>query len=65
MVPQGGDHVTLPTNDGGSRAMYQMWRVAGAASTRPLRNKIVISPAPACNQGDSARHAFAAAFSDF
>ena len=45
--------------------MYQMWRVAKAASTRPLRNKIVISPAPACNQGAEDRHAFAAAFSDF
>jgi hypothetical protein len=45
--------------------MYQMWRVAGPASTRPLRNIIVISPAPACNQGAEDRHAFAAAFSDF
>jgi hypothetical protein len=45
--------------------MYQMWRVATAASTRPLRNKIVIYLAPARNQGAAARHAFAAAFSDF
>ncbi len=45
--------------------MYQMWRVAGAASTRPLRNKLVISPASACNQGAEDCHAFAAAFSDF
>jgi hypothetical protein len=44
--------------------MNQMWRVTKPASTRPLRNKNVNSPALARDQGAAARQAFALAASE-